>query len=244
MKILYDEEIMGKTLLEKGYSDGYTFYETLLVAKYLYHKSGLKGISLKKKIITHIEVHDPLFASHTRYSMLKEIMKKSALPFVSTGTITIYEDEILKIRKIKNFKFQKIALAILTVSKRATNKLTINIQSFREVKQLVSHKITRQDILNCLYHMKTNGMIEIFDAHKFKEDAKVWYKIIFSSENGTPIFIIENDVDAKRIGKKYEDYCGGVIGFCSCGAEFIRSNNYQRMCPDCAAKRKHRRVKV
>jgi hypothetical protein len=244
LKILYNEEVMGKMLLEKGYSNGYTFYETLLVARYLYHKDGLKGVPLKKKIIAHIEVHDPLFASHTRYSMLKEIMKKSTLPFVSTGTVTIYEDEISKIREIKNFKFQKIALAILLVSKRATNKGTINIQSFREVKHLVSHKITRQDILNCLYHMRTNLMIEVFDAHKFKEDAKVWYKVIFSRDHGIPVFIIENDNDAKKIGKRYEEHCGGIIGFCSCGAEFIRTNNYQRMCSNCAAKRKHRKVNV
>jgi len=242
--IIFDERQMGESLYLKGYSEHYTFTETLLVSKYLKNEMGLDGRSLKNALREYVQKFDPMFASHSRLTMLKTITKKSSVGYISTGEVLITKKEIDAIREIKNFKFQKIALSILLISKRKTNNGTINIRSFREVKYILGNKITRNDILHCIFAMKSMGMIDVHDVHKLSGDVDVWYTVTFvDNDNKNVILNIDTDATARRLGKLYEEFCGGVLGYCSCGNEFIRTNNYQRMCPSCSAKRKHRRVR-
>lgn len=241
-RIIYDEIEMGRVLLQNGYANGYTFRETLLYAKYL-RSEGETGKNLKEKIIGFIKEKDVVFAKNTRFSMIKEIMKRSTMPPISTGEVNITLTEIEAVKEIKNFKHQKIALAILLISKRIPNKGIINIRSFRDIKAVVGNKITRNDILQCLFQMKVLSLVDVYDTHKFNSPAEVWYKILFSSDDGKIIFSIKTDQDARALPKMYETYCGGQIGYCiKCEKEFIRKNNYQRLCAEHAATRKHRRV--
>ena len=175
--IIFDERQMGESLYLKGYSEHYTFTETLLVSKYLKNEMGLDGRSLKNALRDYVQKFDPMFASHSRLTMLKTITKKSSVGYISTGEVLITKKEIDAIREIKNFKFQKIALSILLISKRKTNNGTINIRSFREVKYILGNKITRNDILHCIFAMKSMGMIDVHDVHKLSGDVDVWYTV-------------------------------------------------------------------
>ena len=76
---------MGESLYLKGYSEHYTFTETLLVGKYLKNETGLDGRSLKNALRDYVQKFDPMFASHSRLTMLKTITKKSAVDYISTG---------------------------------------------------------------------------------------------------------------------------------------------------------------
>lgn len=242
-KIIYNEEQLGTQILKTGYENGYTFYETLLVAKLFRHTEKRDARWLRAGIVDFIREKDPIFSGHSRFHMVKSLIKYSTNPYVDTGSVYITTSEITRIKDLKNFKWQKIALSVLLIAKRKTNKGTINIRSFRDIKAIVGNKISRSDILVCLYEMQKRGMVNGHDKHKLDGTIDVWYKVGFIDTSDDNIAIsITTDTEAKMLPKTYEKYCGGALGYCLCGNEFIRKNNYQRLCPECAAKRKHVRI--
>jgi len=232
MKLLmYDELKLSKTILDRGFSSGsFEWSEALLVAKYFRHVENSKDAKTKTQLVNFIKERDKNFNYIRNRQTISKIVKFSKMDFVSTGDVIIYKNELDIIEEIKNFKQQKIIIAILFLSKRTTNRGYINPKDWREIKTLVSRKITNGEIQEVFSLLHSGGLCFPYGASQ---------KIVFGEGCGNSVFKISSDADARGLIGSFIKYCGGEVGFCRrCENKYIKNHRRQVLCPSCAKESK------
>lgn len=224
--LIYDENILAKGIIEGGFQDGiFNWEDALLVAKHYRHIDGNKDARIKTRLINFIQSKDPSFNYVRNRNIISKLIKSSKMGFFSTGSVSIGEIEISEIRKIRNFKQQKISIAALFLSKRETNGGYINIKDWKNIKLIVSRKVASSDIQSVFSLFHSRGLCQPVGASQ---------KLTFGEDAGKTVIFIDNDLNARYLIDQYIRYCGGEIGFCRrCDDEYIKSHSRQILCSSC-----------
>ena len=225
--IIYNDLDLANETYEKGFEKGFSWFEGTLIAKYFRWVEGFGEQRTKKKLVQYAEQNDKYFNYVRSRRMIAKMVKRATRDgLIDTGEVTITKPEIEKIRMIRNFKYQKMVLAILLLSKRKTNRGYINLRDWPLIKRIVSRKITNAEIQNLFSFLYSTG---------YSEPVQASQKISIIEE-GEVIFHIKNNKEALDLIQSYRGYCGGELGYCKqCQKEFVKENNRQMLCKDCSS---------
>lgn len=241
--LIYDEAILGKKVYENGYIDDLRWADVLPLAKYMRFTFGYGDARLKTKLEEFFS-RDPNFNKVRMRGYIGKIINHSRRKYKNTKTVNITENELLKIREIKNFKWQKIILSLLFISKRATNNGYVRLNEWTDVKSSACISNLRifeiENAVTALYQIPNR----IRPIEREKTDAS--HQILFIDDASKIVFTIKNDKTARNLGNLYKEWCGGELYWCKeCGNEFIKNNsNRHNYCTECSETRRLERVKI
>jgi hypothetical protein len=235
--IIYDEEEIGKNIYEKGFVEEIRWAELVPLSKYMRRLFNC-GDDKMKTLLNEFLSKTPYFVRVRMRGFVGKIVKKSKDDYIKTGSVTIRESEINKIREIKNFRSQKIALAILFISKREKNKGYVNLDDWKDVKVATStSRITNFDIQNVLSYMYQNGF-EINVNERY-------HQILFADNKSEAAIVVDSDRSARNLGNLYKEWCGGELGYCkTCSKEFVKNGKNHYYCEGCSKKRENERKRI
>ena len=231
MNELYNELEKAKSIRENGITI-INNRELILFGKYLRQYENLGAKRIKDEIIKLCLGVDVYFNSVLKRSMLDFIVRKAMedKPITNVSSADIYAEEIAKIQTIKDFKKQCLLLAMLfivKVKKNSSKRLFIN---YKDISLAIK-------ISKCGFSKKEfdEELIQEF----YKEGMTIYsqkyntFELLYGVETGdiSFSFLIGDDIK-----EKYKKYCGGEIGYCECGNEFIKTSNRKTNCNICYKK--------
>lgn len=227
--LMYDEKVLAEDILKEGFQNGsYNWHEALLVAKYFRQIYEFGDSRIKTELKDFCSSRDPFFYPEARINTIKNLIRRSKNVLIDySDPIDIREVELGQIRSIKNFKFQQIALGILSIAKRNLKYSNgyVNRYCWRDIRNVVSfRRTTNTEIENCFTCMKKLNMVyPSWNSNSHR---------ILILENESPIvFHISSDSELRNIGLKYKATCGGELGYCSiCETEFVRMGKNHNLC--------------
>lgn len=222
---LYNEEELSKYIYENGFSDGeYDRREAVLVSKYMRHVLGYKDTHLKKRLIEFCKT-DRLFNEVLENNFIKDCVNQSKRRFVVRESLSITSNELLKIRTIKNFKAQKTYIGLLAIAKK-NGYDCVSVKDYPLLKRIAGIGSETDELYNNLHLLFKLKFIYPID----KTD-KGAQKLLVIDWDSFPEIIINKNSDMNRLGKIYEEYCGGYLLYCEdCGVEFVRNGKSQKYC--------------
>ena len=242
--LIYDEEIIGKELYEKGFIEEFRWADVVSIGKYIRHKFVYGDARTKSELIRFLSKNKNFnYARMSGY--IGKILKESRKDFTRTGSVDITELELKTIREIENFKWQKISLALLFLSKRRNNRGYVKLKDWGDVKivSCISHVKSSdiEDVVHFLYTQKNK--IRVVENDKYDPSHEI---LFVDKESKNIIFHIEDDKSARNLGNLYKEWCGGELYWCKeCGKEFIKSNsNRHNYCGECSEVRRLEKVKI
>jgi hypothetical protein len=230
--LMYDEKDLAENVMKNGFENGsYSWQEAVLVAKYLRWIGGYGDTKLKTEITKFCQDHDPFFYPVPRRNTIKSLIKKSNDILIDyTDPIDIRESELQKIKIIKNFKLQQIALGILAITKRNFKYSNgyINRYFWRDIRNVVNfRRTTNLEIEKCFTLMDELEMV--FPSWNVNS-----HKLLILDNNTPVIFHLSADKELKGLGAKYKEMVGGEILYCSnCEKPILKRSNRQFLCEEC-----------
>ncbi len=225
--LIYNEKELSEKVYEIGFSEGFEYFEALLVAKHLLWTLDYGAARTKTALIEFCTVHDKYFNYVRNRKLIGKIIKRAEREgLLDTSSVNITQSELEKIRSIKNFKSQKIVLAMLFISKRKTNGGYINLKDWPSIKKLSCVSgITRKDILavgSLLYNLEWLAPVNAS------------YRLTFGDDVSDTVISVDTNQDAVNLISTYTAYCGGKLFYCKrCQQEMVQRKDRQRFCDDC-----------
>jgi hypothetical protein len=241
--LMYDERKLAEQVLMNGFENGsYNWKEALLVAKHFRQIDGVGDSKVATQITSFCVANDPFFHPVPRSRTIKNLVRESRHSLVDyTDPIDIRQDEIDRIRNIKNFKLQQLGLGVLAIAKRnfKYNNGFLNRYYWKDVKGTVNIKhITNIEVERCFLVMKELEMV-------YASWTVNSHKILFIDHSSPVIFHIAEDREMRRLGAIYKEYCGGETSYCSsCGTEITKGSNRHRLCDECWREKELNRKKM
>jgi hypothetical protein len=229
--LIYDEEEIGKSIYEKGCIESINWIELLALSKYIKKLFGC-GDDRLKTLLNEFLSKTPYYNKVRMRPFIGKIIKNTNNEFIRTGCVSITEIELRKIREIKNFKDQKIALGILFVSKRKNNNGYVKTKDWKDIKISTStSRIRTLDIQRVFFYMYNNNFnIRVGEG---------FHQILFANKDSAPIINITDDRSARNLGNLYKSWCGGELGYCKdCNSEFIKTGRTHYYCDEHSKERK------
>jgi hypothetical protein len=229
---MYDEKELAENVINNGFENGsYNWQEALWVAKYFRHIYGYGDSKIGSQMLEFCTNNDPFFYPIPRRRTIKNLVRESRYVLYDyTDPLDIREAELEKINNIKNFKFQQIALGILTIAKRnyKYNAGYLNWYFWKDVKWVVNFKrINNLEIEKCFEVL--NSLDMVYPTYTTNS-----HKILFLDSDSPVIFHVEVDREMRNLGLEYKKYRGGEIAYCSnCGNEIIKKSNRHHLCDNC-----------
>lgn len=222
--LLYNEKEQSELLFRNGYSNGYNIRETYLVAKYMRHVLGYKDGKLKKQLIEFCS-QDKSFNYVTESIHIKNVIKNSKNNFIVRTEVFITVEEISTVRKIKDFRAQKIYISLLAIAKKNKSNF-VSIKNRTEIKRIAGLNITNIEMAGLFHVLYKNNMI-----YPTIKEGKGGHKLLFIDWHGKTKIEIINDKSFYSLGKTYESLCGGHLIYCEeCGVEMIRKSPAHKLC--------------
>ncbi len=230
--LMYNESKLGERFYRMGFTNGYKFYECLLVAKYLRFVLGYKGQRCKRALIEFCEKWDKNFRYVPKRESIRNVLRESRSEFRKTNeNIVIYKEEIEKVREIKNFKFQKALLCLIMIAK-IKGKNYIKTNDWKFVRKIISKNISNHTDMEAIREAYQKGLIcepRYAATHEFS----------FLLDKGEVGISIHGEKEAFNLSNLYESYCGGSLGYCEdCGTEFVKETKNQIRCVEHQIERK------
>ncbi len=218
-----------------------TWQESFLLAKYLRHQLGWGKQRIEKEIIRRYKIADPNFNEILGMKKVQDAARFAmhSPPIFDKGNIVIFQEEIDRMRQVKNFEYQLILLSMLCLAKDKFSdgkRISLNMkfvrQALNEVK--VTNKISfvyfKNNVvadLGKLHLTRYNANGEHFD--EFETD---FIELLFYKQDGTPAFLVD---DFSKMRELYTEFIGGELAWCEqCGIEFIKKSNRQKYCSTCS----------
>ena len=226
-RLVYDEKEEGGYLYHVGFEGEFAWRKVRLICKYMINEFGYVKAKAKTQLIKFCEEHDENFNYISNRKTINWIVNRAMKDeYKFTIPVDIRLSEIETIRKIKNFKYQKILLCMLFLVKQNPNKKGISISDFGKIRSLMNKKhLSNQEI---------EVALGLFWSDGYVGEPKGYYPLTFISENprDRKIFAFKNtDRDARLLVETYFGYCGGELGYCKvCGQEFVKSSQHSLYC--------------
>lgn len=230
-----------------------TWGESFLLGKYLRHQLGWGKQRIEKEIIRRYKIADPNFNEITNIKKVKDATRIAlhSPPIFDKGNIVIFQEEVDKIRQVKNFEYQLILLSMLCLAKDKLadgKRISLPMENLRQAitEARVSNKISfaqfnKNNIIN---DFKNLGMT------RYEANGKYWNKrnwqpdyieLLFYKQDGTPAFLVD---DFSKIREIYINFIGGRIAWCdNCGNEFKPKSMRYKYCSDCGEKVRKEKVR-
>lgn len=238
-KLIFDEKVDARELYEKGFEGEFTYRKVRLVCIYMHLELGYGADRIKTEIIKFCRKQDPFFnpiVKETR-KKLNEIIS-SAMKVVdykrTECPIIIRKSEIDTIRKIKNFKHQKLLLAILFVVKRGYYTRVLDESLFPYIREMLTARdgLNNHQLLILVHDFIELGFLDEFTQHN-------WI-IKFMDDYSDAVFTVYDDTQARSLISTYVKSCGGELGYCRvCEEEFVKSGVRDLYCDTHKKERKH-----
>jgi hypothetical protein len=232
-KLIFDEMIDAKELYEKGFDGEFTYRKVRLVCIYMHLELGYGADRIKTEIIKFCKKQDPFFnpiVKETR-KKLNEIIS-GAMKIVeykrTECPIIIHQSEIDVIRKVKNFKHQKLLLAMLFVVKSSRGTV-LRESLFPYIREMLTIRdgLPNQQLLNLIPDFISLGLLKDATSDKY---VHTW-NLTFMVDSGTSLFTLYNDTQARSLISMYVKLCGGELGYCRvCDEEFIKTGTRELYC--------------
>jgi len=227
---MYSESEDAKRLYQYGFDNGhYRYSEALAVAKHMRHVLGYGDARIRSSLIEFCKTHDPFFREIPRRSTILRIVRNSVKDFRETKEkIILLESELNSVRVIKNFKFQKILVGMMALCKLHKRDV-FWINEWKFIRKIISPYIKNKDIWNCMAEAFHKGLV---DEPKADYHHLTFFDLNNTSYDGESKSIeLNNDRDFINLSRLYEEYCGGVLGYCrECGKEFIKQGKAHVLC--------------
>jgi len=239
MKKIVNEEELFEDILADGFSRGGhpVFQELLVVAKHFRQTAGYGEINIVRKLAEFWEKGN----EHFNLDLSETTLHKAARDAIKTPEfrkpnfpIYVSNDELKKIRKVKNFSYQKIIFSSLVMAKSSGNpqlffddNQTLNLIIEISQEKCALHnfwsKVSRQSYLFNIFE-------HVLGKHNF-------YSLIDVPEEDAGV-AIGNMVDFYNSGDIYERHIGAVLDWCaSCGREFKKNSGNHKRCKKCSKER-------
>lgn len=232
--LIYDEQVLATNFYKHGFSNGYGYYEAILVTKYFRHILGYKDQTTKTKLIEYCQKWDKNFRYVPKRDSIRGVLRESRTDFRKTkDSVILWKEEIKKIKEIKNFKYQRILLCLVMIAK-IKNKAYVKINDWKYVRKIISKNISNHIIMEAIREAYQKGLINEprYDSHEFS----------FLLESGDAGIFINGEKEAYNLNNAYQSYCGGVLGYCrDCGCEFVKETRNQGLCTNHQIERKRKK---
>jgi hypothetical protein len=236
MKI-FDEKQYAENLLKDGVSvqKFITLRELVILAKYWRWEKNCSDIEIKENINNFCKKHIPDYGDGYWYDeKIKKAISSSSKYYLRVPKpVEITEDELINIRSLHNYRYEKILFTMLVIGKyyRITN--TLVKKNPKENAQLyylgdlrfsgicrIAHTSFKKD--EYIEHaLCVAGMISFSDYSK-----KGSYFLTFTDTNDKgPVAITVTDMN--NIIDFYPPYCE------ACGINLTKKSKMHCMCPDC-----------
>ncbi len=244
--LLYNEEEQAKNIFDNGFTnDEYNRREAFLLCKYFRHVLKYGDIRIRKRLVKFCE-GDKTFNEVLESSIIKQMIRNSKNKFIVREGIFITQNEINRIRKVKNFSCQKLYLGLLSFAKKNKSNF-VSIKTWTSVKRISDLKNLTLDEMYSLIHILYENKLVYPSQRKIGRNLDAGHRLLFIDWNSLGIINIYSDSNLYNLGKEYERYCGGVLQYCEeCGKEFVRMGKAHKLCEEHskeAAKNRQKRWK-
>ena len=204
--------------------------DLILFGKYLRQYKGMGQKTIRKEIIKKCISSDDTFNPIVKRSTLDFVVRSSMndTPLTNVSKINIYQEEIEKIKEIKNFKKQCLLLSMLIIVKIKKNKSNRFFINYKDIPLAIK-------LSKCGFARKFFDDVMI---KEYGESGKTIYnqrydtfELLFADGAGDIAFDFKIGDDIKSL---YIEYLGGEIAYCrKCDKEFIKKSNRKEDCDDC-----------
>lgn len=225
-RLMYNEKEDAEKILKNGFADGYTRYEALVIAKYYRHVLGYGDGRTKTKLIEFCS-QDHNFHFVPKRDAIRRILKDSRKEFKDTSkTFGISAEEIAAIKTVKNYKFQLVLLAMLSIAKK-NNLSIVRLNEWKNIRKITSRYITNKVIRSAITMAYAQGLI--------REPKDALHELAFIDNSDSVWSIkIHGDKDLFNLSETYKKLNGGEIFYCkTCGTEVEKNSNRHKYCNKC-----------
>ena len=228
--LIFDEFNYAKNLLEGGIKKTYGRELYVISAFLRIHNNSEKLI--EEKLINECVKCDPNFNIAMNLSSIRSLIRRSKRTKLSFGieNPVFRENELRRIRTIKDFQAQKLLFAELMIAKTLKRKypeldsLWLPNTYISQAKTLAGIRIGKKKMRD-KYHapLYKAGFFSIGEININKDFDRGGIKFLFG-EDFSPVVITIDGLDKENVNK-YVDWCGGELGWCGqCGEEYVKSS--------------------
>ena len=232
MTIIFNELEYAENLLEKGFKDFINWEDLSILSRYFRYK-GQKRAEIKKSIVEFYKE----FSYYNEHTGVGEkidnaIKKSEKSPLRISESVTITENEVQRIRELKNYKLEKICFVMLVLSR--ANKIAYNSSSSRyylsmnlaEVLEIANVQATKDERRKLKYSLSNGSMVRAPEVNRMAPFKGIeMHEMFFTDKNsGSGI----NVTDLNNIISFYSQVC------IQCGEDMGMGWNRKReICDKC-----------
>jgi len=201
MTIIFNELEYAENLLEKGFKDFISWEDLSILSRYFRYK-GQKRSEIKKSIVEFYKKFS-YYNEHTGVGeKINNAIKKSEKSSLRISTsVTITENEVQRIRSLKNYKLEKICFVMIVLSR--ANKIAYNSSSsryylsmnFAEVLEIANVQATKDERRELKYIFSNGSMVRAPEVNRMAPfNSREMHEMIFIDENsGSGITVTDLD---------------------------------------------------
>ena len=230
--IIFDEFKHAEFLLENGFKDFIKWVDLLALARY-YRYNGYNNPEIKEAIVSFYKQFNPEYNEILMGEKVDNAIAKSKKqPLRFAVDVYITKQEMANIRKIKNYKYEKILFVMLVASRHnkliygsRSNRYYIS-QNFSTILSLAKVYATRAERNYIKHFLHKAGMITAPEMNKFSErNTKEVQELLYIDENSNHDIVVDNLND---IVSFYPPLC------LNCGKEIANINKkHRQLCEKC-----------
>lgn len=230
MRILLNEKEYAKKIIQDGQLGTDEFYSDLFILiKYLYSEGERKSGILKTLKLMSVDT-DKFYELICKY-----ISRASSRKLVEIDYVPITQNEIDKIREVKNKSKEKLLFTLLIMAKynnlksgRNQNNDWVNLEE-KEIFKLARVSCNKRDRDKMIYELKEDGYIK-----NSKKITSLNMQVLFVDNESDPVLKI---TDMRELGFQYEELLpNNKVRRCiNCGKPYKLKRGVKRvgLCPLC-----------
>lgn len=218
--IIFDEKKYAEKILEEGFSRFMSLKDLIILSKYFYYLDN-SSAQIKKNLINFCKKYNPEFNNIIwDWKLDKAISSSKKYGLRFEQKVNINKEEIEFIKKLKNYKLEKILFVMIVVAKffrRNENDLYINA-NIGDIFNLAKIRADRTEKNQMIYKLNTSGYIKATLVGTFKIELE-------DKDKKDDNYIIVDDFD--NIINFYPVTC------VSCGIAIINKSKRHDFCDNC-----------
>lgn len=223
---MYNEEQDSKKIFENGFTNKqYSFYESVLVAKYFRHILDYGDARVKTALKEFCTKNDRFFIEVPNIRNIKSAVARSRRPFVNkSNPISICQEEIDTIKSVEGYKQRKILFAIFVLSK--INNGFINNKDWNNIRRVLHSKITNKNIASLMFSYAEFKLLypTNYPSHK----------ILFINNDSPAVYFVSSD-KINNLKLVFEEIFGKDLFTClDCNKPHERKSYNQKRCSPCS----------
>jgi len=231
MSIIFNELKYSENLLKEGFKDFISWEDLCILSRYFRYK-GQKRSEIKKSIIEFYKKFSYYNEQVVGEKIDNAIKKSEKSPLRISTSVTITENEVQRIRSLKNYKLEKICFVMIVLSR--ANKIAYSSSSSRyylsmnlaEILEIANVQATKNERKELKYILSNGSMVRAPEVNRMAPfNSREMHELIFIEENsGSGI----NVTDFNNIVSFYPQKC------IECGEEMPpQTKRLKEICDKC-----------